>query len=50
LPDLRLLDLRVVDVDKGSLGQEVTDEGDRGGFTGVTSISLESKPENSDAL
>ena len=50
LPDLGLLNFGVIDVDEGFLGQEVTNEGDGGGFTSVARISFKSETENSDSL
>jgi hypothetical protein len=45
-----VLDLRIVDVDKGVLSQEILDERDGRGFTGVTRICLECETENRDTL
>ena len=50
LPDLRLLDLGVVDGHIGALSEEVADERDGRGFTSIASVSLECKPKDGDVL
>ena len=49
-PDLRLLDLRVVDRDVCTLCQEVADEGDGSSLTSVAGVGLERETEDSDVL
>ena len=50
LPDLRLLDLRVVDSDICALREEVANEGDGRRLAGVTGVGLEGEAENGDVL
>ena len=50
LPNLRMLDLRIVNLDEGIFGLEIPDESDGGGFAGIACISLECEPEDRDAL
>jgi hypothetical protein len=49
-PDLVMLDLRIVDVDEGTLRQEVLDQSNCSGLAGITCVRLESKAEDSDPL
>lgn len=48
--DRRLSDFRVVNADVCSLSSEVVDQGDGSGFTGVSSVLLESETENGNSL
>ena len=50
LPDLRLLDLRVVDCHVRALRKEVTDESDGSRLAGVAGVRLEGEAENGDVL
>ena len=50
MPDLLCLDRGVVDGHIGALSEEVTNEGDGGGFTSITGVSLEGKAENGNVL
>lgn len=49
-PDLRHFDLRIVNRDVCTLGEEIANEGDSGRFAGVACVGLECKAEDGNVL